>query len=446
MIQTEVKAVGENEHTVRVQLPQAEYDRIYAEQLQKLSGQAKLPGFRPGKTPRQVIEQQFGAKLHEDTVTELVQAHYIEALESSGLKPATQPELDVPTVQPSTGFEFTLKVVTWPSVKLKKLDKLKFDETEVTVEDADIRSVVDRLRASQVRFEVEKGRAAETGDQLHIDFAGFVDGEAFEGGKGEDVPLVLGEGRFIPGFEEALIGKKAGGDCTIDVTFPEDYQARHLAGRAARFETIVKSVGRPVKAEDDDELASMLGFDDAAALMADIRQRLQQEAEEASFSATREAAFDALLAANDVSLPETLIRQDMRSATMRVAQSMKQQGLEPDREMFEDEAFQQEVRRRSERGLKLSVLLQAVRDQGGIDVDDAEVDAELDHMAEQYPEEQREQFKTWMRGQQEQMGSVRERLLERKCVAYIVSQAKTAHVSKPLSEWQKEQDMAKENA
>ncbi|MFQ5582424.1 MAG: trigger factor [Mariprofundaceae bacterium] len=446
MIQTEVKAVGDNEHTVRVQLPQAEYDRIYAEQIQKLSGQAKLPGFRPGKTPTQVIEQQFGAKLHEDTVSELVQTHYIEALESSGLKPATQPELDVPAVQPSTGFEFMLKVVTWPSIKVKKLDKLKFDETTVTVEKSDIRSVIDRLQKSQVKFEIEDKRAAKTGDQLHIDFAGFIDNEPFEGGKGEDVPLVLGEGRFIPGFEDALIGKKAGDDCTIEVTFPEDYQATHLAGQAARFEARVKSVGKPVKAKDDDELATMLGFDDAAALQTDVQQRLEQEAEDAGLSSTREAAFDALLAANAVTLPETLIEQDMRASTMRVAQNMKQQGLEPGEEMFKDEAFQQEVRSRSEKGLKLSVLLQSVRDQAEIDVDDAEVDTELEQMAEQYPEEQRDQFKTWFRRQKEQMGSVRERLLERKCVAYIVSQAKTKQVSKSLSAWQDEQDAAKESA
>jgi len=442
MIQTNVKALGNNEHQVHVRLPQGEYDRIYAEQIHKLSRQAKLPGFRPGKTPNNVIEKQFGAKLHEDTVSELIQANYVKAIESSGLVPAVQPELDIPAVQEAGAFEFTMKVTTWPSVEVKKLNKLAFDETRVEVENADVESVVERLQKSQVKFEEEAGRKAEKGDQLHIDFVGSIDGEPFDGGKGEDVALVLGEGRFIPGFEEQLTGHAAGDDVTVEVTFPAQYQAAHLAGKDASFATTVKSVAKPVHAENEDALATMLGFDDAAALRADVKARLSEEAEQASFSSTREAALDALLAANDVDLPEALIEEDMLATTRRVLENMKQQGVEADRAMFEDEAFRKEVRERSEKGLKLSVLLQAVRELGKVSVDDAEIEAEIDRQAQQYPENQHEQFKAWIKSQQEQMASLRERLLERKCVAYIVSQAKVKQVSKALSVWQKEQESA----
>ncbi len=440
MIQTEVKALGSNEHQVHVRLPQGEYDRIYAEQIQKLSRQAKLPGFRPGKTPNQVIEKQFGAKLHDDTISELIQSNYVKAIESSGLVPAVQPELDIPSVQGADTFEFTMKVTTWPKVEVKGLNKLKFDETTVKVEDSDIESVIERLQKSQVKFEIEKKRKAENGDQLHIDFVGSIDGEPFEGGKGEDVALVIGEGRFIPGFEEQLIGHVAGDDVTVEVTFPEQYQAAHLAGKAASFATTVKSVAKPVQADNEDDLAKMLGFDDAKALHADVEARLAEEAEQASFTATREAALDALLAANDMELPEALIAEDMRSTTQRVVENMKQQGVPADRAMFEDEGFKKEVRERSERGLKLSVLLQTVRELGDVSVDEAEIDAEIDRQAQQYPEEQHEQFKAWIKGQQDQLASLRERLLERKCVEYIVSEAKTKAASKPLSEWQAEQD------
>jgi len=440
MIQTKVKELGKNEHQVHVSLPQGEYDRIYAEQIDKLTRQAKLPGFRPGKTPNQVIEKQFGPKLHEDTVSELIQANYVKAIESSGLVPAVQPELDIPAIQPQGNFEFSMKVTTWPKVEVKGLTKLKFDETEVVVEKGDIASVIERLQKSQVKFEEEKGRKAEQGDQLHIDFVGSIDGEAFDGGKGEDVALVLGEGRFIPGFEDQLIGHKAGDDLTVKVTFPEQYQAAHLAGKAASFATTVKSVGKPVTAENEDDLAKMLGFENAAALHADVESRLNEEAEQASLSSTREAALDALLAANKVELPEALIAEDMRSTTQRVVENMKQQGVPVDKAMFEDDAFKQEVRDRSEKGLKLSVLLQSVQAQGEVSVDDAEMDAEIDRQAQQYPEEQHEQFKAWIKGQQDQMGSLRERLLERKCVEFIVSKAKTKSVNKPLSVWQQEQE------
>ncbi len=439
MIKTDVKELATHEYEVRVTVAQGEYDRIYAGHMNKLSMQAKLPGFRPGKTPANVIEKQFGPKLHEDTVSELVQTHFIASIESSGLNPAAQPIIDIPAVQPSEGFEFTMKVAVWPVVELAELSELSFDKTTVEVGDDDIKQVIERLMKSQVKFDIEAERASEIGDQLHIDFVGTIDGEAFEGGKGEDVPLVLGEGRFIPGFEEQLTGKKAGDDVTVEVTFPEDYQAAHLAGKAAQFATALKSVAKPITAANEDELAKMVGFDDGAALNADAQQRLKEEAEQASFSATRDAAFDALIAANAIELPEPLVAQDMRETTKRVLENMKKQGMEAPEEMLNDESFMQEIRGRSERGLKLSILLQKVRALSELSVDDAELDAEIDRQSQQYPEEQRDQFKTWIKSQQEQITSMQDGLLERKCVDYVVAQATTKPVTKALSDWQAEQ-------
>lgn len=441
MIRTEVKDLGNNEHEVHVVVAQSEYDRIYAEQIRKLTMQAKLPGFRPGKTPNSVIESQFGDQLRQDTTSEVIQAHYINAIESSGLKPAVQPQLQVAPAPADGGFAFTMKVTTWPTVKMKALSKLKFDETTVTVDDKDIEQVIERLQKSQVKFEIEVDRTAEMGDQLHIDFVGSIDGEAFEGGKGEDVPLVLGEGRFIPGFEDQLVGKKAGDDVTVEVTFPENYQATHLAGKAASFATTVKSVGKPEKAEDDDALAKMLGFDDAEALREDAKSRLGEEAENASFQSTREAALDALIEANPVELPGPLVEEDVRATTERVLQNMKQQGMQTTPEMAQDDEFKKEVRTRSERGLKLSILLQAIRDDADLTLDDAAVDAEIDRQSQQYPEAQRDQFKSWIKSQQEQVAAMRDALLERRCVEHIVSEAKTKAVTKPLSVWQAEQEV-----
>ena len=442
MIQTKVKKIGDNEHHVHVTVAQEEYDRVHAEQASKLAGSVKLPGFRKGKMPNDMLAKQFGPKLHEDTVSELLQQHYMTAIESSGLVPAAQPDLDIPTVQSGKGFEFTLKLVTWPEVKVKPLSKLKFDTTAVEVTDKDIQTVIDRLMDSQVKYEIEDGRVSEKGDQVTIDFVGFVDGEAFEGGKGEDSQLVLGAGQFIPGFEEQLIGKKAGDDVTVEVTFPAEYQAAHLAGKAATFETQVKSVAKSVKASDEDDLAKMLGFDDAKTLREDARVRLGEQGESGAAQSTREAAFDALLAANEVTLPERLIEEDIKATTQRVVQNMQQQGMEVTKDMFEDDAFKGEVRERSEKGLKLSVLIQAVRADAELEVDDAEIDAELEKMAAQYPAEQKDQFISWIKSQQEQLASVRERLLEGKCVEYIVSKAKTKEVKKTLSEWQEEQEQA----
>ncbi len=442
MIQTEVKKLGENEYEVEVRLPKSEYDRIYAQEKAKLAANVKLPGFRPGKTPPHVIEKQFGPKIHEDTVSQLLQDHYVAAIESSGLTPAIQPELSLPKVQPDDYFSFSLKVSSWPEVELADLSKLKFDEVEVTVDDNDVQAVLERLYKSQVRYEEKEGKAAEKGDQLHIDFEGFIGDEAFDGGKGEDVALVLGEGRFIPGFEDQLIGKKAGDTCTIEVTFPEDYQAPNLAGKPARFETTVKSVAEAVKAENDEELAKMLNFDSAEAMLEDIKKGLEKEAEQAGKSATRDAALDALLQAHELHFPEALIAEDMKATTARVVQNMKQQGMEATEDMLQDEAFLQEVRTRSERGLALSAVLQAVRNKFDISLTDEEIDAGVDEVVAAYPENMREDYARFIRENQEQMGALKDRLLEQKCIDHVVGQAKTKKVKKTLAAWQEEQDKA----
>jgi len=442
MIQTEVKKLGSDEHAVHVQVPQAEYDRIYAAQVDKLIAKLKLPGFRPGKTPKGVVEKQFGNQAHEDTISELVQTHYADAIEQSGLIPAVQPHLDVPAVQPANGFTFTLNVVTWPEVKLKPLRKISVKTTEVNLTDADMQSVIDRLMDTQVSYEEEAGRAAQKGDQVSIDFTGFLGDEPFEGGRGEDVKLVIGAGQFIPGFEEGLTGAVACDERTLDVTFPEDYQHAPLAGKAARFEVLVKSVAASHKATNEDELAKLVKFDNAEALRADIRNRLEQEAKDASFNSSRDALFDALVEAHDINLPEAMVQQDMQQSSQRVLKSMQEQGMEVKADMFNDPAWKEELRNRSERALRIALLLGTVREENKIEISEDEVEAELNEMARQYPDDQLDAFKTWIKSQKDQMASLRDKLLEKKCVACIMEQVKTKPVSMSLDEWQAKQDAA----
>jgi len=444
MIQTEVKKLGTDEHAVNVLVAQEEYDRIYAAQVDKLIGKLKLPGFRAGKTPKGLVEKQFGNQAHEDTVSELIQQHYVTAIEKSGLIPAVQPELSLPAEQPDSGFSFTLNVVTWPEVKLKPLKKISVQATQVEVTDADMQSVIDRLLETQVRYEIEEGRATEKNDQVTIDFKGFIDDEPFEGGQGEDVQLVIGAGQFIPGFEDGLIGAKAGDERSLDVTFPEDYQHKPLAGKAARFEVTVKAVAKSEKAANEDELAKMVSFDDAAALREDIRARLEKEAEEASFSSSRDAALDALLAAHDIALPEKMVEQDVQQSSQRVMKSMQQQGMEVKPGMFDDPTWKEELRERSERALRISLLLSRVREENNLQVSEDEVEAELNAQATQYPADQLDAFKNWMKSQKEEMASLRDKLLEKKCVACIMEQAKVKTTTMTLDAWQASQDAAQE--
>jgi len=387
-----------------------------------------------------VIQKQFSEKIHDDTVSELLQAHYVGAIESSGLIPAVQPELTLPSVQPDDAFHFTLNVVTWPTVTLSPLQEMTLDTTKVTVEDHDINAVLDRLKDSQVSYELEDQRVAEKTDQVTIDFVGFVDDEAFDGGDGEDHDLVLGSGQFIPGFEEQLMGHQAGDHVVVYVTFPEVYQAAHLAGKEARFETDIKAVAKAVSPESEDALATMLKFDDAAALREDAMQRLTTEAEDASYQSAHDAVLDALLTANSIELPARLVDEEIKTTIQRVTQNMKNQGVEMTDDMLIDDAFRQEIRERSERNLKSSILIQTVRKQADIELDDSKVDEELEKLSKQYPESQHDAFVDWMKSQETEMAGLRDRLLEKECIEYILKTSQVQENNKALSVWQDEQD------
>jgi len=440
MIETEVKKLGADEHIVRVRIPQSEYDRIYAEQLEKLRSRIRLPGFRPGRTPPALVEKQFGAKAREEAITEIVNQYYAEAIDKSGLSPAMQPEIELPTVQQGVDFEFSLKVVTWPHVELRPLADLRIDKTEIEVADEDVQDVAVQLLKKPVRFEIRKGRKARMGDEVIVDFNGSIDGAPLDGGQGEDVHLVLGAGRFFPEFEDGLVGASAGEERTIEVCLPEDTGGTGAAKRVAVFEVKIKSVGVPVKARNEKELASMLGFADVASLREDIQARLAEEAIQAEWENNREAAFAALLAAHEISLPEAMVRQEMKRIGNRIARSMREDGVGPAAELFESADFQAEIRRSAEKALKTSVLIEELRERHGIEVGEAEIGRELERLAAQYPAEKRSEFKAWMRGQKAAMDRLRSRVLEKKCVDFLMQKATIHRDRMSFSEWRRRRE------
>ncbi|MDX8411174.1 MAG: trigger factor [Mariprofundaceae bacterium] len=443
-IKTEVKALGAHEHAVHVRVPEAKYKKAYAGQIKKLGSQIKLPGFRPGKAPKDVIEQKFGGQARRDAIDKLVSDHYIEALESSGLTPAMQPQIEVPPSQDTADLTFIMKVVTWPTVKLCKLSKLKVDELKVEVDDSDVQQALDQLLAEQISYEEQVDYGAREGDALHIDFTGFISDEPFDGGRGENMRLVLGEGRFIPGFEEGLMGAKAGDQRTLNTKFPDDYNHEGLAGMQARFEVLVRSVAQAKKASSLDELAGFLGFEDVEALKADVLKRLSTETENASRAMNREAAYNALLAAHDIALPEALIVDAIQKNVQRLSQKLQSQGGQLTPEMAGDESFQTQARERSERELRLGVLLNAIRRAGDLSVSEEEINARVAGMAERYPINEREGFMRWFYQQEDQLDGLRDEIMQSHCVAYVLREAKTKQVKQSLSSWRSSQQAREE--
>jgi len=279
---------------------------------------------------------------------------------------------------------------------------------------------------------------------LAIDFAGSMDGMPFEGGRGEDVRLVLGEGQFVPDLEQGLIGAGAGQELELPVRFPETY-SHALAGKQASFDVRVKSVAMPVKATDEEDLASRMNFDNAEALKADIRKRLEQEAEQAGDGSTRESVFEALMDAHPLQIPEALVRQDMRESVKRIVKSSRDRGQEPDMAVFEEEAFQSELRGRAEKNLKLSILVNTIQKQAALEITAEDENEELDHHAGEYPSDQQDGFKAWFRQEKEQMNILRDRILEKKCISFILGQARVKRMRITFSDWQASQNKPESN-
>jgi len=441
MIKTEVSKLSDNEHRIDVHVPQSEYTRLYEDNLKKLMGQnIRLPGFRPGKVPRHVIVKKFAGNLHQDTISALVQEHYGAALDKSGLQPAVQPMIDLPESQSDDGFIFNLVVTTWPDIALSPLTDLAVEQWDVTVDDADVDGVIERLMESQFRYEAAD-KAVEDGDKVCMDYVGYIGDEAFDGGAAENAELVIGSGAYIPGFEEQLMGAEAGQHVQVAVEFPVNYQAEALAGHSARFEVDIKTVMNGTACATVDDLAVLLGFADEAALREDARTSLTREASKATLEKTRESVDAGLLAANSVDVPARIVREYVQQGVKRYAERRQQEGGAPlsDEEQARFMTYGYAVENEK---LQASIIMQAIREQAELTVSDEDVDAELENMATQYPENQREAYVKWMKESKENRDGIESSVLERKCVDYVLSQAKVTTVVKTITQLQEEIDAA----
>ncbi|MDQ6978885.1 MAG: trigger factor [Mariprofundaceae bacterium] len=441
MIKTEVNHLSDNEHRIDVHVAQCEYTRLYEDNLKKLMGQnIRLPGFRPGKVPRHVIVKKFAGNLHQDTVSALVQEHYGSALDKSGLQPAVQPVIDLPEAQPDDGFSFNLVVTTWPNIELSPLADLAVEKWDVTVDDADVDGVIERLIESQFRYEAAD-KSVEADDKVCMDYIGYIGDEAFDGGTAENAELVIGSGAYIPGFEEQLMNAEAGQHVQVALEFPVNYQAEALAGQSARFEVDIKTVMKGTSCASVDDLAELLGFADEAALREDARTSLAREAAKATLEKTRESVDASLLAANSVDVPERIVREHVQHGVKRYEERRQQEGGAPlsDEEQARFMSYGYAVENEK---LQASVIMQAIREQAELTVSDEDVDAELGNMAAQYPENQREAYVQWMKSSKENRDGIESSVLERKCVDYVLSQAHVTVVVKTITQLQEEIDAA----
>ncbi|GLO78047.1 trigger factor [Sulfitobacter pontiacus] len=400
----------------------AELEAKVNEKLAEAQPEVEMKGFRKGKVPMALLKKQFGQKVMGEAMQESIDGAMQEHFEKSGDRPAMQPDVKMANEDWKEGddVEVTMTYEALPDIPEVDLSAITLEKMVVKADDAAVEEALANLAETAQDFEArEEGAKAEDGDQITFDFLGKVDGEAFEGGAAEDYPLVLGSNSFIPGFEEQLVGVVAGDEKDVTVSFPEDYQAPHLAGKEAVFECKVKEVKKPVAAKVDDELAKKFGAEDLAALKSQIAERLEAEYAGASRAVMKRGLLDELDKLVSFDLPPSLVEAEAG----QIAHQLWHED-NPDVQGHDHPEIEttDEHKKLAERRVRLGLLLAELGQKAEVQVTDAEMTQAIMNQARQYPGQERQFFEFVQQNQQMQQ-QMRAPLFEDKVVDHVFEQA-----------------------
>ena len=344
-MQVSVEANGALERTMKVEVPEEKIASEVASRLQSMSKTTKIQGFRPGKVPMKLIQKRYGAGVRQEVVGEIVQNSYYDAITQEKLRPAGMPTIDPLEAELGQGLVYTAKFEVMPEIKLSSVEALEVEKPLCEIVEEDINKMIETLRKQQQTF-AEVEREAVSGDKLKIDFTGKMNNEVFEGGEAKDFELELGSNSFIPGFEDGLIGKKAGEEVTLELTFPDPYQKEEFSGKPVEFLVKIHSVSEAVPAELNDDFFKNFGVQEGGydAFVDEIKQHMGREAETALRNRQRDAVMNALHDANKVDLPKTMIEAEQVNMQKQFVENLKQYGVDSnqappvDMAMFEEQA------------------------------------------------------------------------------------------------------------
>jgi trigger factor len=377
-MQVSVESTGKLERRMHVELPAARIDQEIKSRLHSVGKTAKIKGFRPGKVPPNVVKKHYGEKIREEVLSEMMRKSYTEAVMQEKLHPAGGPNIEPQKPGDGFGFAYVATFEVMPEVKLKSLDKIAVAKPEVTIGKKDIDAMVDKLRRQKASWK-EVDRASADGDRVIVDFDGSIKGEAIAGGKGSEVPVVLGEGQMLPDFEKALFGIKAGEEKSFKVKFPKDYQAEDLQGKKADFTIVTHRVEEQVLPPVDDAFAAMFAVGDGGIdkFMEDVKDNMRREADAKVSSDIRDQVVEELLKANSIDIPNTLKHQEMHAMQRDAMQRM---GIEDEAQAPKLENFAEMAEKRVRLGL---LIRQLIADQD-LSVDADMVRARVEQMCASY--------------------------------------------------------------
>ncbi len=417
------------ERSLQLTVPLSKVDIEVTSRLKKISGTAKMQGFRPGKIPMKLLIQQYGGQMQQEALSELAQDSFSNAIREQNLRVAGMPRFE-PKAQPAEGFfEFTATFEVYPEFTLGDISNASVQRPITEVTDADVDRTIDILQRQRIRYEVVE-REAQEGDQVLLDFDGFLNGEPFVGGQAKDHQAVLGQGRLLPDFEKQLVGMKAGESRSFELTFPADYHAETLASKTVRFDVVLHRVHQGILPEVDADFVRAVGVQDGnpEKLRAELRQNLEREMRNRIKAQVKERVMQVLLDATEVILPNALVAQEinrLRDTALEELASRTQQ--KPDM-VLPDHLFEEQARRRVALGLILSELVK--REQ--LTAKPEQIRAVIEDMSSAY--EHPEEIVRWYYQQPQRLREVEALVLEDNVVEWVCSRAKTEELHTPFEQ------------
>src|SRR5699024_1882447 len=382
----QVEKLEKNMAKLTIEVPAEELEKAMQNAYLRAKNRITIPGFRKGKAPRKMIEQMYGKGIFlEDAANALIPEQYSKALEECDFEIVSQPEIDVTQIEPGKAFIFTAEVAVKPEVTLGEYKGLEVPKSETEVTDEEIEAELKKEQEKNSRTITVEDRGAENGDIATIDFEGFVDGTAFEGGKGTDYPLTLGSGSFIPGFEDQLVGAKAGDHVEVNVTFPEEYQSKDLAGKAAVFQCDVKKVETKELPELDDDFAQDVSeFDTLAEYKEDIKKNLAERKEKEARTAKENAAVDKAIENAQMEIPDAMIETQISQMLDDFSRRMQAQGLTMEQYMqftgLTADKMREEMKPQALKRIQTRLVLEKIAETENIQPSEEEVNEEISKM------------------------------------------------------------------
>ncbi|PWL26676.1 MAG: trigger factor [Altererythrobacter sp. XM-24bin4] len=397
--------------------------KIEAE-VKKIAPQVKMPGFRPGKVPANLIKKMHGEQLHAQTVNDVIRESVDQLMKDKELRPAMQPKIELGEgYEEGKDAEIAIELEVLPTVEVPSTDGLKLERLVVPVADEAVNEAVASIAGQNKSYkDAAKSKKAAEGNQLIIDFVGKLDGVEFEGGKAEGAALVIGSGQFIPGFEEQLVGVKTGDQKTITVTFPKEYQAENLAGKDAEFDITVKQVKVETETKVDDEFAKNLGLDSLDKLKELMRGQLEQQTAGLTRTQMKRQLLDTLAAGHDFEVPEGMVNAEFEQIWAQLLQEAQQEE-DPAAALKEIEAEKDDYRKIAERRVRLGLLLSEIGQANKVEVSAQEMSMLMQQAAQQYRPEDREKFMQYVQSEPMAAAQLRAPLYEDKVVDFLFDKA-----------------------